>query len=78
MTGERFDGLPITEAEFERWYQASRAASGVPPTIEDPAVLNQLVTLAFAGEYDDAGPSASLRRPMNCKPHRRGRAGGGS
>ncbi|HEX8133822.1 MAG TPA: hypothetical protein VF880_10385 [Actinomycetes bacterium] len=61
MTGEQLDGLPITEEEFERWYEATRQRRGLPLTIEDPALLDRLVTLAFAGR-DDAGPAAARRR----------------
>ena len=40
----------MTPAEVAAWVERSRAAQGLPPTIEDPAVIARLATLAFAGE----------------------------
>jgi len=49
---------------MRQWAAASRAASNVPPKIEDPAVLARLVVLAFTGieEHRDGGPAESRRR----------------
>jgi hypothetical protein len=53
----------MTPEAMRQWAAASRAASGVPPKIEDPAVLARLITLAFAGtEEHDGGPVVSARR----------------
>jgi hypothetical protein len=53
----------MTPEVLAAWGRASRAASGVPEKIEDPAVLARLVTLAFAGaEHDDGGPPKTRRR----------------
>jgi hypothetical protein len=53
----------MTPEAMRQWAAASRAASGVPPKIEDPAVLARLVVLAFAGtEEHDGGPAESRRR----------------
>jgi hypothetical protein len=46
----------MTAEQFDAWYKASRAASGVPEHVEDPAVLAKIITLAFAGtDHDAAG-----------------------
>jgi hypothetical protein len=55
MTGEQLDGMPINEEQFQAWYEGTRRRRGLPLTIEDPALLDRLVTLAFAGERDDGG-----------------------
>jgi hypothetical protein len=54
----------MTAEVFDRWYEASRAASGVPAKIEDPAVLARVATLAFAGadQGDGAGSQDARRR----------------
>jgi hypothetical protein len=54
----------MSPEERDAWGKASRAASGVPDKVEDPAVLARLVTLAFAGtdHNNDGGPGMSARR----------------
>jgi hypothetical protein len=52
----------VTPEQVDAWGKASRAASGKPLKIEDPAVLARLVTLAFADERDGGGPSKTRRR----------------
>jgi hypothetical protein len=76
VTGEQVDGLPISEAQFREWYEGTRRRRGLPLTIEDPALLDRLVVLAFAGERDDAGHDAGRRRrgAMNRKHHNAGKA----
>ena len=44
----------LTPEEIRAWAEKSRAASGVPPTIEDEVVLAKIITLAFA-DAEDAG-----------------------
>ena len=44
----------LTPEEILAWAEKSRAASGVPPTIEDEVVLAKIITLAFA-DAEDAG-----------------------
>lgn len=39
----------MTPAEIRAWAERSRASQGLPPKIEDPAVLAKVVTLAFSG-----------------------------
>jgi hypothetical protein len=52
----------VTPEQVDAWGKASRAASGKPLKIEDPAVLARLVTLAFADEHDGGGPPRTRRR----------------
>jgi hypothetical protein len=79
MTGGQYDGLPITEAQFQAWYAGTRRRRGLPLTIEDPALLDRLVTLAFAGERGGgADPDVGRRRRMNRKPRRRGQTAEGA
>jgi hypothetical protein len=47
----------LSPGQIKAWGKASRAASGVPPKIEDPAALARLVTLAFGGGDRDGGGS---------------------
>jgi len=47
----------LDKATIAAWARRQRAAQGLPPKIQDPAVLARLVTLAFAGVDDDAGPA---------------------
>jgi hypothetical protein len=42
----------MTPAEIRDWTERSRANQGLPPKIEDQAVLSRLVTLAFAGHEE--------------------------
>jgi hypothetical protein len=44
----------LTPEEIRAWAEKSRAASGVPPKIEDEATLVRLARLAFA-DAEDAG-----------------------
>jgi hypothetical protein len=39
----------VTSEEIREWGARSRAAQGLPPKITDPAILQRLITLAFAG-----------------------------
>jgi hypothetical protein len=48
-----------TPEQIARWGKASRAASGVPPKIQDRSVLARLVTLAFAGTDHPDGDGGS-------------------
>ena len=38
-----------------RWWCEQSRAQGLSPTIEDPAVIGKVVTLAFAGEGEGGG-----------------------
>jgi hypothetical protein len=39
----------LDDARVWQWWCRQSAEQGRPPTIEDPAVIARLVTLAFAG-----------------------------
>ena len=41
-------GGKLGETTIAEWSRRSRASQGLPPKIEDPAVLSRIVTLAFA------------------------------
>jgi hypothetical protein len=45
----------MTEEEVAAWGERSRAACGLPPTIEDEATLARIVTLAFGPPGEDEG-----------------------
>jgi hypothetical protein len=51
----------VTADELAAWGKASRAASGVPEKIEDPAVLARLVVLSDV-EQASGGPVQPARR----------------
>jgi hypothetical protein len=58
----------LTPEEIRAWGKASRAASGVPEKIEDPAVLTRLVTLALAGtDDDDRRPVPPAAKPARAR-----------
>jgi hypothetical protein len=49
----------VTPDEIAAWAERSRAACGLPPTIEDPAVLARVITLAFGpGAAEEEGGGA--------------------
>jgi hypothetical protein len=50
----------MSPEELAAWGKASRAASGVPDKIEDPAVIARLVVLSDVGH--DGGPVQPARR----------------
>jgi hypothetical protein len=54
----------MTAKELAAWGARSRAASGVPPTIEDEATLVQLARLMRGADEhtDGGGPTGSRRR----------------
>jgi hypothetical protein len=43
----------LDDAAIAEWAARSRAASGVPPTVEDPVVLARLITLALGPRTDE-------------------------
>ena len=59
----------MTPQERAAWGKRSRAASGVPAKIEDPAVLGRLVVLSEV-EHDDGGSTAvaATRRRLRKQP----------
>jgi hypothetical protein len=48
----------LDDAAIWQWWCRQAAAQGLPPTIEDPAVIAKVVTLAFAGEGEGGGGRA--------------------
>jgi hypothetical protein len=50
MTAAALDDAAVWE-----WWCRQSAAQGLPPTIEDPATIAKVVTLAFAGEAEGGG-----------------------
>jgi hypothetical protein len=56
----------MSPAELAAWVAESRAAQGLPSKITDPAMLDRLVTLAFAG-LDDLNTTT----PRGCRTPRR-------
>jgi hypothetical protein len=48
----------LDDAAVWQWWCRNAAAYGVSPTIEDPAVIAKVVTLAFAGEAEGGGGRA--------------------
>jgi hypothetical protein len=58
----------MTAAERAAWGRRSRAASGVPETIEDEVVLVQLARLLRGTEHRDGGSQRSRRRHREAKP----------
>jgi hypothetical protein len=59
----------MSPEELAAWGDRSRAASGVPPTIEDPVVLVQLARLMRgADEHDDGGSRSTVRRRLRKQP----------
>jgi hypothetical protein len=66
----------LTPEQIAAWGKASRAASGVPPKIQDPAAIARLITLAFAGTdhdgtEDGGGPPVRPTAPRRRKPLRK-------
>jgi hypothetical protein len=57
----------MSPEELAAWGERSRAASGVPPTIEDPAVIARLVVLSDV-EQASGGPGALARRRYRKTP----------
>ena len=41
-------GEELDETTIAEWGRRSRVSQGLPPKIEDPAVLSRIITLAFA------------------------------
>ena len=55
----------MTPEVFDRWYEASRTGSGVPPTVEDEATLTKLARLLRGTDPTDpngGGPGMVARR----------------
>jgi hypothetical protein len=48
----------LDDAAIWRWWCCQSAAQGLPPAIEDPAVIAKVVTLAFAGDGEGGGGRA--------------------
>jgi hypothetical protein len=46
---------PLSDDVIDRWTRETRAACGLPPTIEDPAALARLVTLALDPDEGSGG-----------------------
>jgi hypothetical protein len=44
----------LDDAAVWAWWERQAAAQGLSPTIEDPAVIAKVVTLAFAGNGGEA------------------------
>jgi hypothetical protein len=62
----------VTAEELAAWGKASRAASGVPEKIEDPAVIARLVVLSDLG-HDGGGSTAATHRRHHLNPTVAGR-----
>jgi hypothetical protein len=53
-------GAPdLDDATVWQWWCRQSAAQGLPPTIEDPATIAKIVTLAFAGDEGGGGRAPS-------------------
>jgi len=66
----------LSPEQIAAWGKASRAASGVPPKIEDPAVLARLMVLAFTGtEHTDGHgpPVPPTAKPARARATKKGR-----
>jgi hypothetical protein len=54
-------GTELTDEQVWAWWCRQSAVQGLPPTIEDPAVISKIVTLAFAGEGEGEGGGGRAR-----------------
>ncbi|HEY3033580.1 MAG TPA: hypothetical protein VGJ54_02835 [Streptosporangiaceae bacterium] len=52
----------LDDAAIWQWWCRQSAAQGLPPTIEDPATIAKVVTLAFAGEGEGGGRAPPPRK----------------
>jgi hypothetical protein len=65
----------VTPEELAAWGERSRAASGVPPTIEDPAVLVQLARLLRGvDEHADDGSTTAKTPTARPRAAKKGRS----
>jgi hypothetical protein len=60
----------LTPEEIRAWAEKSRAASGVPPKIEDEATLVRLARLAFADAEDAGERGMTTRSGSTSRPSR--------
>jgi hypothetical protein len=49
----------LDDATVWQWWCRQAEAQGLSPTIEDPAVIGRVITLAFAGEGEGGGRAPS-------------------
>jgi hypothetical protein len=60
----------LTSEQIAAWGKRSRAASGVPAKITDPAVIAKLVTLALSGTDPpdgDGRPVSLIAKPARAR-----------
>lgn len=55
--------VELDDAAVWAWWCRQADEQGLPPTIEDPAVIAKLVTLAFVGHDAGGGDGADASSP---------------